>query len=457
MPKLKQAEHYMYEILSESRFDPHPIVTLDHERHEDMTEVVRALREGYEPSTWENYGREAEYVLNRFFAVAPGTRKPIIWIDRIAGAKLVRNACEAAGAEIKRKSEPGAGYRVIFATRTTAVQVDTQLNLARKMTDIAADLRFATDGNCFVRAGYDPEMHRRAQRRVTGDDVKARPVRDTGRYFAVPIPGRAAPVVDDPRLHDRIDSAFRRYGTNVCVYHGWRTKEDVRCRGDEAFGMTFRSLFEGARAAGEHHFGRVLLLKDKPTGPVLTKLGAFTQDYAHVFYQNYIDGDRRAFDPRGWGRAEYEKACWAGDEEALDTPIFYTLDRTRLSADTARYMFSKVVRRAGIRCGNRPAWMHLGRHDATNRSLDAIEGLDVPEGLKERLRYDLADYMGWASADKMLAWYGARHLAMRDARRVVAFQDRHGGDGFLGALPADPKGPDDDDDDDDALSALFDR
>ena len=84
---------------------------------------------------------------------------------------------------------------------------------------------------------------------------------------------------------------------------------------------------------------------------------------------------------------------------------------------------AQVVRKAGIMCGDRYAWMHLGRHDEVVSALDEIEALDLPEHLKEQLRDDLATFIGWRSGREMLKIYGAHHFAARKAATTIAWQD----------------------------------
>jgi hypothetical protein len=416
----------MYEIIYSSASDLAPLIALENRYHEVLTDAIAEIVPTYEEKTWHrSYRVLAQEALNDFFVPVPGTEIPAIFVDRELGVKLVRERLGEYGGTVVRKTQAGAGNRVTFGEdRAAAVRADRKLHLARIIFDVAAEAGAPRVGSPFVREGWTPDAS--VGGRAGGRDGK-RWISDTGRLWSVFVPEYEINASGDPHLHAKIDVAFRRFGTKICVRRGWQAKEDWRCRGSEGFEATFRSLYEGARMANEARFARLALLPDKPTGPELVKLAAFSRGFAPVFYDEYLDGERKELDPNGWGREEYEKACWAGDQAALDAPLFYNHWKDPLTVDTARVEFTRVVKRAGIRCGERHAWMHLGRHEATIRSLDEIEAMDLPEYVKERLRDDLAEYMGWSCKEEMLAVYGARHYAARQASSTVAFQDGHGG------------------------------
>lgn len=417
----------MFEIATFSADDLDMAVCWDSRYHALLTDATIQVAEGYEPGTWKDYRVIAQEAFNDFLTPVAGTSVPVCFVDPVAGTKLVYARLKELGARVTRKEVAGAGYDVSFGEdRAKAVRTDRKLNLVRRIVDCVG-----FDGkppSCFVRAGYVPGGAE-ARRTANGGWVK-----DTGRVFSVHVPKYTINTSGDPHLHDRIDAAFDRFGTTPCVQHAWRAKEDVVSRGGEMIEATFRSLAVGAEQAGERRFGRLLMLRNKPTGSTaLTKLAAFTEAGADEFY-SFVDGVRRDLDPRGWGVAEYEAACFAGDPEALNAPLFFNHYARPLTIAAASVEFRKVVRLAGIMCGDRHAWMHLGRHDKVVRALDVIEDLDAPDFVKERLKDDLATYMGWASKEEMLAVYGARHLAARRAKWTQDFQNVHGGAG-RGAPP----------------------
>lgn len=417
----------MFEVFRDPFSELYGVVTLDNEVHEGLSEILVMLREAYEVSTWENLLPVIERALNQFFSVIPGTRIPVIFVDKSAGRLLIKKRCADLGAEWKRRQPAGFGFKAILQERAAAVRLDTQIHLGRALTDIALEHGQALDGNPFVRDGYDPEAQRRINKmeRAKAADGAEYKAMDTGRYFSVHIAKYDPPRVGDPRLHDRVDRALSKHCPSIGVYRGWQTVYDLWCRGDEAYSMTMRSLFLGARELDESGFGRLVVIKDKPTGPALVKLAAFSESFSKVFYETYFDGERREQDPRGWGVKEYEEACWAGDEAALDTPVFYTLTGTGLSADTARYLFRKSVRRAGVKCGDRYAWIHLSRHDRVETALAEIHAMDAPEEVKEALRERIAEYIAWAGGKAMLKTYSRQFEAIRTATEAVRFQNDH--------------------------------
>ncbi|NJR80057.1 hypothetical protein [Sphingomonas corticis] len=409
----------MFEIATFSKDDLDMAVCWANRYHPILTEATIQVAEGYEVGTWRDYRVLAEEALNDYFIPVPGTDVPVCFVDPDAASKLVVTRLKDQGARVARKAEAGAGYDISFGDdRAKAVRIDRKLNLARRIFD-CADFE-GKPSNCFVRAGYVPS-NAEARRTASGGYV-----RDTGRFFSVTVPKYTINTSGDPHLHDRIEAAFERHGTTPCVRHAWRAKEDLISRGGEVIEGTFRSLFMGAKELGETRFGRLLKIRNKPTGDTeLTKLASFTVAGADRFY-SYVDVVRRSMDPRGWGVEEYEAACFAGDEEALNAPLFFNHYGRPLLVPAARVEFRKVVRLAGIKCGERDAWMHLGRHDQVIRALDEIEDMDVPEFIKDRLRDDLATYMGWAGKEEMLKIYGARHFAARRAKWTSDFQAGRG-------------------------------
>lgn len=427
-------------------------VLLDGVPHKKFCEAAFIYREGRAEETLRRALQTFELALNAFVDVIPGSTEPVCFHDRQTGRLLVNRGMEGMGATLKRKKQPGAGYLVSHASR--ADLIDRLLVPTRAVLDICVDLGHAKDGNMLVQDGWNAasqfqvnEAARMA--RDAGHPIPFR--RSTGRYYSVELPTYVPPDPTlDPHLRDRQDRALKKHGGSIGVYRGWQLKEDLRSRGDEAFSMTFRSLHLGAVACGWTNFGRLVIIKDKPTGDKLVKPAAMTPEYAPVFFNKYIDEERRALDPRGWGLAEYEAACFAGDEEALDAPVFYTSDLTGLSADTARYAWNKSMRISGIKFGERYAWMHLGRHAATCKTLDEIEELDAPEDVKEQLRDELAEYMGWASKEEMLRIYGLRHFSRHAAKRALEFQSRHAPTPWNGPIPPVPQV-----DDPASLRALF--
>lgn len=394
--------------------------------HHDLTDDVAELRTGYEASTWDDRLPELERALNDFFPCVAGTDIPVVFVDRVAGRKLVVDRCRDFG-DMSRRSPAGFGFRLSPATRAEAVTVDNRLHLARSLLDVSVENEHAFAGNAFVRDGFDPEAQRRTnaiQRSRMADDAEWVPF-DTGRYVSVKMPAWKPKTSGDPHQYERIDRAMAKHCTSVGVHRGWQAGYDLWSRGDEAFSMRVRSLALGAEELGEKRFGRLVKIKDKPTGPALVKSAAFSPSFEKVFYDTYFDVERRAQDPRRWGRAEYEKAWLDGDQEALDAPVFYNLDIAPLRADTARYMFRKVVRKAGIKVGDRYAWIHLGRHDRVEKALAEIHAVQVPEEVKEALRVRIAEYVAWAGGKRMLKVYGRRFEALKAATDALLFQEDH--------------------------------
>jgi len=432
----------MFEVLRPSSGDLFGTVLLNGRPHDHLTDLVAIHLEGYDADVRRGKVAAIEDCLNLYFDPIPGTEIPIVFADKMAGRMLIKNSTLATHAEmkVKRKGEVGAGYTFSIDSRTHAVWVDERLHVGRALGDIEAHMTRRTDVNCFVRDGWSPGVQAQidAARRVAnanageGDVVK----RDTGRYFSVHLPPYALPAIDDPFLHDRIFRAISRHANSPGFQRGWQAKHDLWCRGDEAFSMTFRSLHLGAIELGETSFGRLVVIKDKPTSKVLIKPAAFSPEFAKTFYGQYLNVERRAQDANGWGLKEYEAACFAGDEQALNSHVFLTLTGTGQSAETARKMFRRIMEKAKIMCGDRYAWMHLGRHERIETALDAIEALNVPESVKALLRAQVGEYVGWRDPERWLKVYGRKHYARRDATRALGFAETHAKSFRKGSLPA---------------------
>ncbi|RXD04852.1 hypothetical protein EQZ23_06840 [Sphingomonas sp. UV9] len=407
----------MYEVHHKHRYDRKPIVTLNQRYHEALTTAAAIVLEPYEDSTVEQTLPAIEGCLNLFFDPMPFSTNPIVMTDLELGTRLIREKIKSIKGKLARKAVIGMGSTISFDDdRAKARQVDRLIAIGRMLIDgVPANARCH---NPFVREGYVP------QRSSAVKNASGRIVSDTGRLYSVSMPAYEINVSGDPHLAEKIDKAFKRYSDKRSVHFAWKAKQSLISRGREAFEASMRSLYEGAIKAGEECFGRVWLLPDKPTGAKeLVKLAALTADFTPSFYGDYMDGIRKEMDPNGWGLKDYERECWAGNEEALNAPIFLNTYGRRLTIGTGTDEFRRVVRKAKIKCGDRYAWMHLGRHDVVVTALDEIEALELPEYLKEQLRDDLATYMGWRSGQDMLKIYGARHFAAREAATTMAWQD----------------------------------
>ncbi len=319
----------MWEVLRNSAGDLSGLVVLDNVRHDVMSERVSILREGYGENTWPSKAGAVQDALNLFFDPVPDTGIPVVFVDRVAGRLLAKKACEQSGATTQRLGG-GRGYALSIPTRERAVWLDDRLHVARALCDINAEHTGREDANPFLRNGWTPALQAqvdaaarvaRAKANGKGEDVK----RDTGRYFVMHLPPYALPAIEDPHLHDRIDRAIARHTDSPGFRRGWQAKHDLWCRGDESFSMTMRSFHLGALEMGERRFGRLVIIKDKPTKGALLKPAAFSPEFGKVMLGRYFNVERRAQDPKGWGLQDYERECFAGNEEALDTPVFYTL------------------------------------------------------------------------------------------------------------------------------------
>jgi hypothetical protein len=411
-------------------------VMLDGRPHEALTICALDIRGGLSASTWANRAPVLEEALNTFFEPAGQTRIPILFVHEDLGRAHIRARLEAGDATVKRQGTHDASYLVSHPTRAT--RIDRMLNLGRMTCDRYGELLRPGTPNPFVRAGYSPELARAANR-VARADAERRGVpfegADTGRQFRVDLKPYAPPRTDDPRLRDRVHRALSKHCREVSVLRAKQTQDDLKCRPSEAVEMTFESLTLGAQRLGERRFGRYLIIKDKPSGDDLVKPATLSEQGMELLHGTWIDDERKARDPNGWGLADYERECFAGNPAALAAPVFLNTRNEALLTGTAQKRhFRPAMIKAGIRYQGEPVAMGLGRHDGVTTALAKIDGLDVPETMKEALRADLVFLLQWRSK-RWLQTYGASALEAARFRRMAEFQDRFGSPAATGRLP----------------------
>lgn len=411
-----------YKILRNGELDGH--VLLDNSPHGVLTDCMLLSKSGYEATTWASRAPRAEKALNRFFLPVGDTRIPIAFVHADLARNLVIEQLELSGAVIRPKGRNGIGYMVEHPTDIQ--QIDKELVQAARICDAAITAGHSITENPFLYPGYSPGMAsviRSQTRAITRNDEEPNYSADSFRYFSVSRATKAPPRTNDPHLFDRVDRALEKNCNDVVMVYAQKTQGALISRVSEAVEVTFRSLTLGAQLIGATSFGRLLVIKDKPTGSDLVKPAVMTKDHEPVFYGEWIDGERRERDPRGWGVADYERECFAGNPEALSAAVFITKKGVPLLYDNARRrMFEPAVKKARIMFQGKPVTMGLRRHEGVNRLLDFIEALDVPRYVKEAMKRDVQELLQWKSPISIKA-YSAFHERMQTYRRMAELQD----------------------------------
>lgn len=408
-----------------------------------MTEITRNMEESYAKTTWKRIVPQIGAVLNTFFATPTPDVEPAVFTDRHDGQAAIREALEKLECTFRRKRPSRFGYMVEHPTR--AKQIDTMICLGRVIFEECYDAGLTSVENPFVIEGWTP-AHEKQLRSIKRENRRSNPAGthdfkvETGRFFSVASTGWVPKRTDDPKYRERIDAKLAIHSPpGTLAAH--RTQHALWCRPSEAITMPFRSLQLGAEALGAKGFGQLVKIADKNSNGALVKWAATPPGFTEHF--DYIDGPRRAMDPNGWGRADYERECAAGNEAALASPIFLNTRGGGLTYGTANdRTFRKIMRKSRLRYCGKPPTMHLGRHDQITKALEVIDALDVSDEIKERLRADVADYVGWATGVQMLPTYSVHLETRRRARRTVGFQSAHSGTTFADSADRSGRLPD---------------
>ncbi len=398
-------------------------VLLDNQVHGPLSSVVALIMQSYQKSTWAKRAPRLEAALNAFFQPVEGTSIPVPFVHADLARDLIMESLQRE-ATVVPKGGGRVGYNV--SHDTDIERIDQELHQGRKICDQAILGGHSVAENPFLLPGLTPAMLRAlnaANKVATRDDQERDYRQDTGRYFSIERPPREAPRVDDPKLFDKVDRALAKHCPDTSMLRASQMQGSIISRPSETIEMTFASPTLGAQMIGKAEFCRLLIIKDKLTGPKLLKPAVIKRGFAPVFYEDWIDNERREHDPRGWGLAEYQRECFAGNPEALAAPIFLNTEGGGLKYDTARKRrFAPAMRKARIMFQDKPITMSLRRHNGVNELLDFIEELDLPRYIKDRMREAVIELIGWRDPNSIKS-YSAFHDRMRKIREMFGLQD----------------------------------
>lgn len=235
-----------------------------------------------------------------------------------------------------------------------------------------------------------------------------RPRRLSDSYFTLVGAAWVPQIVDDPSLPAQVLTGGRRL-------RRWRLRDECVTRVlfesggrvSEVTGLTLgdwlgRGLLQDATAFSKGSHGRRV------------KFLRFSSDTAKLL-RRYVDGERRALDPRGLTCAALLASGARQEPDVLAAPLFLSARRTSLSAKTYReHAWNPACAAAGI-----DADVHQARHWYVTMAVRQIyETASTDAEVQRRLR-ELIEYMKWRRGEQTLAAYEhyfdeVRHAEIQD-------------------------------------------
>jgi integrase len=216
-------------------------------------------------------------------------------------------------------------------------------------------------------------------------------------------------LVDDPTLPRRLRDGGRRLAgrrlRDECVT---RLLFETGARVSEVTGLTLGDwVAKGTRTEATAF--------SKGSHGARVKTVRFTADTAKLL-RRYVDGERRACDPRGLTLAAYRRLAQDRRVDLQAVPLFLSKRGTPLSPKTYRENYwNPACRAAGI-----DADVHQARHWYVTMCMREVYETARTAGEVERAKGDLIAYMGWRSGEETLKAY-EHHF---QAARAAAIQDR---------------------------------
>lgn len=141
----------------------------------------------------------------------------------------------------------------------------------------------------------------------------------------------------------------------------------------------------------------------------------------------YIDGERRAFDPKGRGLAEWREVsrrARLGDTAAEAELRGARVWLVRFDRPLTYHNLVSTYVRPRLRAAGIAATLHTMRHEFVYNRLREIELMDVGEGERRRMRLRLARSMGWRTGEAMFRIYDAFEQERRRLVELVGYQNR---------------------------------
>jgi integrase len=219
-------------------------------------------------------------------------------------------------------------------------------------------------------------------------------------------------VVDDPDLPGLVYAAGQRRGWGLREECVLRLLFGSGGRVSEVVGLTLGDWV--ARGCG-----REATAFSKGSHGRRVKFLRFTSDTANLL-RRYVDGERRRYDPQGYGLDDYRQRAAAQGLDLHGVPLFLTRRRTPLSAKNFRDNFwTPACRAAGLDVD-----IHQARHWYVTRAVRRIyETTPDERGRAARLQALIA-YMQWRRGPETLDAYEHYFTPARHAEVADELHDR---------------------------------
>ena len=251
-------------------------------------------------------------------------------------------------------------------------------------------------------------------------------LRDVGRFyrfaFRLWIPVRT----QDVRWFGRIREALRPAPVGVWVYV--LVQATSGCRPGEP---QWATLWDYLVAEAEF----VIMLRNKGWGDEADKKGLLTHKVRAEEVDPYVDGRRRELDPKRRGLVYFrglmalvvagkrrgatkddKAAATAAEAELRTAPLVLNDHGRRLTCRMVQHHCSRHF-------GDIPATPHWLRHEFVFNHLRLIDRI-LDEAEKKLKRSALAAYMGWSSAEEMLACYDAYEVNRKVLQTTLDHMDQ---------------------------------